>query len=166
MRADNTPIDPGPEPAWFAELLIGAGVLVFAERVLLLDDAGVKYSQTALDLTYEGYEDDLLSAGVITEAMLVPPGSGKHYRDPSGRSVRISRRWRGGCGGSGTPTRYMVVKRRMSIEELPRWPAGPWALAAYDRYLAWSTAQSEFLRLGGRALRAPFVVDNTKEGRP
>lgn len=159
MRADNTPIDPGPEPAWFAELLIGAGVLVFAERDYLGDG---KYSQTALDLTYEGYEDDLLSAEVITDAMLVLPGKGSHYRDPSGRSVRI---W--GCRVSGTPLRYMTVKRRMSIEELPRgWPAGPEALTAFDRHLAWSTAQSEFLRLGGRALRAPFVVDNTKEGRP
>jgi hypothetical protein len=153
MSADNvTPKDPGLEPTRFAELLIGPGVLVFAEREYIVDDCwkGIgHYSQTSLDLTYEGYQDDLLEAGVITEAMLVPPGKGSHYRDPGGRSVRISRRCR---AQGGKPLQYMVVRRHMSIEELPRWPQGRQALAAYDRHAAWSAALSVFLRAGGRRM--------------
>lgn len=142
MSTDNvTPEDPGPKPSRFAELLIGPGVLVFVE----LDYVGGDqvWSRAALDLTYEGYQDDLLSAGIITEAMSVPPGKGSHYRDPNGRNIRISRRWR---AKDGKPFQYMVVRRHMSIEELPRWPQGRQALAAYDRYAAWSAAQSVFLR--------------------
>lgn len=72
----------------------------------------------------------------------------------------------------------------MSIEELPRWPQGARALAAYDRHAAWSAALSVFLRAGGRRMSATappepaapptmtkqptflrLVVDNTR-GRP
>jgi hypothetical protein len=169
-----TPEDPGPEPAWFSELFIGAGVLVFAARDYVRDG---EYSRTALNLTYEGYQDDLLSAGVITEAMLVPPGKGKHYRDPNGRNVRISRRWLA-KDGEPFPFRYLRVTRHMTTEELPRWPQGLQALAAYDRHADWNEALAVYLRAGVNASAPPesaapptatkpptflrLVVDNTR----
>jgi hypothetical protein len=148
--------DPGPEPTRFVDLDIGPGVLVFAER----DYVGGVWSRAALDLTYEGYQDELLSAAIITEAMLVPPGNGHHYCDPNGRNVRISRRWRAQYGKPLTVP-YLKVTRHMSTEELPRWPQGREALAAHDRYHAWSAAYSAYLR-AGRPVNASSPLESSE----
>lgn len=162
---------PSAMPVHFVELAIGFGVLVFAERNYCCDKG---YSQTHLDLTYEGYPDDLLRARIITSRMLTAPGKGHHYTDPGGRNVRIARRWVE-RDGDGQPYRYLTVGRQMDVDELQRWPSGPAALAAYDRWFAWERAEAK--RRGNPPgwveaahsvpdEAAPTLVDSMRPPRP
>jgi len=86
-------------------------------------------------IRYSGWPKDLVAAGVITRAMVLP--SGKHPRAADGCGIRIRRYFR---LKRGRPQRYLAVFRGVPAALVDRFPGVREAIKAKERYLAWRDA--------------------------
>lgn len=124
MSHETAPTD--SKPLWYV-----AGLPGFADVTVMTQPV---YEEVQFD--YSGWPEDLIALGVMSPEWLTP--TGKRLRDPDGRKVSVSRRWRL-VSPEAPPRRYCVVDRRRPFAELARWPAALEALEAYGKYRCYGT---------------------------
>lgn len=117
-------------------------------------------AQTLGGVRYAGWPDELLAAGIINAAMVLP--TGKHLRTPDGLKVSVARYWR---QRDGAPSKFFQVAVRGAPELLLRWPGVCEARAAYERYCRWKD-QRDQERQHPRVSHLRLVVDNTTGLQP
>jgi hypothetical protein len=116
-------------PAWYITLPPG----------ILLD--ATEYPDSTAFLHYSGWPEDLLAAGIITQAHLRPTDKGWRSRPAhDGGRIAVARRWKV-RERTGKPARYFDVKLERPITAVAQWPGALEALAARERYDAWHRAQ-------------------------
>ena len=89
-------------------------------------------SEDPMPLTYYGWPEDLIAAGIMPADMREP--NGKHFKDANGNSIHRIRYWKQRAGGI---ERYFKIHREVPAARLGELPGAREAVAARAALNAW-----------------------------